>query len=128
MRRFTDARSADTPDEYWLVEHPRIFTLGQAGRTEHLLAPGDIPVVRSDRGGQVTYHGPGQLVVYLLLDLRRAGLNVRTLVCGIQSALVGLLGDYNVEGSLREGAPDDDEMRYPAAAAELLFGESGIAV
>ena len=126
MRRFTDARSADTPDEYWLVEHPRIFTLGQAGRTEHVLAPGDIPVVRSDRGGQVTYHGPGQLVVYLLLDLRRAGLNVRTLVCGIQSALVGLLGDYNVEGSLREGAPGVyvDETKVASLGLRVRKGRS----
>ena len=105
MRAYTHARAPDTPDAYWLVQHPPTFTLGQAARMEHVLAPGDIPVVPSDRGGQVTYHGPGQLVVYLLLDLRRAGLNVRTLVCGSEQALLGLLGDYNVMASRREGAP-----------------------
>ena len=105
MRRFTDARDADTLDEYWLLEHSAVFTQGQAGRSEHVLAPGDIPVVASDRGGQVTYHGPGQLVVYLLLDIRRLGLNVRSLVRGIESALVAVLRDYNVAGALRNGAP-----------------------
>lgn len=80
MRAFTDARAEDTADELWLLEHTPVFTLGQAGREEHLLDPGDIPVIKVDRGGQVTYHGPGQLVAYLLLDLRRAGLGVRRLV------------------------------------------------
>ena len=105
MRAFTDARTLVTPDEYWVLEHLPTFTLGQRGRIEHVLDAGDIPVVATDRGGQVTYHGPGQLVVYLLLDLRRAGLNVRTLVCGIEQALIELLADYNVIGSRQDGAP-----------------------
>ena len=77
MQSFTDGRDINTPDELWLVEHPPVFTQGQAGRAEHVLAPGDIPIVQTDRGGQVTYHGPGQLVGYLLLDLRRLGLSPR---------------------------------------------------
>ena len=105
MRAFTSARTADTEDAYWLVEHAPVFTLGQAARMEHVLARGDIPVVASDRGGQVTYHGPGQVVAYVLLDLRRAGLNVRTLVCGIEQALIDLLADYNVMAVRRDGAP-----------------------
>lgn len=105
MRAFTDARTAESADELWLTEHRPVFTLGQAGRREFLLAPGDIPVVRSDRGGQVTYHGPGQLVVYLLLDLRRLGLAVRGLVGGIERALIGVLGGYGVVGRTRPGAP-----------------------
>lgn len=105
MRRFTDGRDAGTPDELWLTEHQPVFTQGQAGKGEHLLAPGDIPVVRSDRGGQVTYHGPGQLVAYLLFDLPRLGLTVRGLVCGIQRAIVRVLAEYGVAGQLRANAP-----------------------
>lgn len=105
MRAFTDARTAESADELWLTEHRPVFTLGQAGRREFLLAPGDIPVVQSDRGGQITYHGPGQLVVYLLLDLRRLGLAVRELVGGIERALIGVLGGYGVVGRTRPGAP-----------------------
>ena len=91
MQRFTADRRAGTAAELWLVEHPPVFTLGQAGRERHLLDPGDIPVVRSDRGGQVTYHGPGQLVCYLLLDLQARGIGIRTLVSGIETALMALL-------------------------------------
>lgn len=105
MRAFTDARAPESADELWLTEHRPVFTLGQAGRREFLLAPGDIPVVQSDRGGQITYHGPGQLVVYLLLDLRRLGLVVRELVGGIERALIGVLGGYGVVGRTRPGAP-----------------------
>ena len=105
MQAFTDARDEATPDELWLVEHDPVFTLGQAGRPEHLLAPGDIPVVRVDRGGQVTYHGPGQLVAYPMLDLRRLKLGVRDYVCRIEQAVIDTLGEWNIEGRRREGAP-----------------------
>ena len=105
MKAFTEARTAETPDELWLVEHPPVFTLGQAGKEEHLLAPGNIPVVRSDRGGQVTYHGPGQLVAYLMFDIRRLGIHVRDLVSGIEAAVIDLLRDYGIEAQARRDAP-----------------------
>lgn len=105
MQRFTAERDETTRDEIWLVEHPPVFTLGQAGKPEHVLNPGDIPVVRTDRGGQVTYHGPGQLVAYLLLNLRRYGLGVRQLVTLIEQSLVDLLGDYNITAYARPEAP-----------------------
>jgi len=105
MRAFTDARTGNTEDELWLLEHDPVFTLGQAGKKEHLLDPRDIPVVQSDRGGQVTYHGPGQLVGYLLFDIRRLGVNVRELVTGIESSIVDLLADYGIEAQPRPGAP-----------------------
>ena len=105
MKSFTDSRTPDTVDEIWLLQHPSVFTLGQAGKEEHLLAPGDIPVVRSDRGGQVTYHGPGQLVAYLLLDARRRQLGVRNLVSGIENSLVKLLAAHGVTAAPVPGAP-----------------------
>nr|WP_246149954.1 lipoyl(octanoyl) transferase LipB [Arenimonas fontis] len=105
MQRFTDARGPDTPDELWLVEHEPVFTLGQAGKAEHVLAPGDIPVIPVDRGGQVTYHGPGQIVAYPMLDLRRLGLGVRELVCRIEQAVIEVLAAYGIRGERREGAP-----------------------
>jgi len=105
MRRFTDARGEDTPDELWLLEHDPVFTLGQAGKDEHVLAPGDIPVVRVERGGQVTYHGPGQIVGYPLIDLRRLGIGVRDLVCRLEQALIDTLGHWNIEAVRRPGAP-----------------------
>ena len=105
MQRFTDARDAGTPDELWLVEHEPVFTLGQAGKPEHVLAPGDIPVLQVDRGGQVTYHGPGQIVLYPLLDLRRLGLGVRDYVCRIEQAIIDTLDEWNIGGQRREGAP-----------------------
>lgn len=105
MQAFTDARGEDTPDELWLVEHDPVFTLGQAGRPEHVLAPGDIPVLKVDRGGQVTYHGPGQLVAYPLLDLRRLRIGVRDYVCRIEQAVIDTLADWNIDGRRREGAP-----------------------
>ena len=105
MQAFTDARDADTADELWLVEHDPVFTLGQAGKPEHVLMPGDIPVIHVDRGGQVTYHGPGQLVLYPLLDLRRLKLGVREYVCRIEQAIIDTLGDWNIEASRRQGAP-----------------------
>lgn len=105
MKAFTDTRAADTRDELWLLEHEPVFTLGQAGKPEHLLNPGDIPVVRTDRGGQVTYHGPGQIVGYLMLDLRRLGINVRQLVSGIENAIIDLLATYGIEAVARREAP-----------------------
>lgn len=105
MQAFTAARTPETPDELWLVEHLPVFTQGQAGKAEHVLAPGDIPVVQVDRGGQVTYHGPGQIVAYPLLDLQRRGIGVRDLVCRIEEAVIRVLRRYGVEGSRRSGAP-----------------------
>ncbi len=105
MREYTDHRDADSSDQLWLLEHPPVFTLGQAGKPEHLLAPGEIPVIKTDRGGQVTYHGPGQLVAYLLLDLRRAGLGVRGLVTLLEQAVIDLLRAEGIEASAREDAP-----------------------
>lgn len=105
MRAFTDERDSDTPDELWLLQHPPIFTLGQAGRPEHVLAAGDIPVLKVDRGGQVTYHGPGQLVAYLLLDLRRAGVGVKGLVNLLEQAVVELLDGYGISSNARPDAP-----------------------
>ena len=105
MQTFSAERGPDTDDELWLLQHPRIFTQGVAGRAEHVLAAGDIPVEQVDRGGQVTYHGPGQWLVYLLIDLRRRGLGVRALVNVIERALVATLALYAVRGATRPGAP-----------------------
>lgn len=105
MRRFSAERDTHTPDELWVVEHPSVFTLGQAGKEEHLLDPGDIPVLRVDRGGQVTYHGPGQIVIYLLLDLRRRHLGVRELVRRMEQAVIGLLAEAGVPAEARPDAP-----------------------
>jgi lipoyl(octanoyl) transferase len=105
MQRFTDARSEATPDELWVVEHEPVFTLGQAGRAEHVLAPGGIPVLKVDRGGQVTYHGPGQLVLYPLLDLKRLKLGVRDYVHAIEQAVIDTLDAWNIGAARRDGAP-----------------------
>lgn len=105
MRDLTDGRDADTPDQFWLVEHDPVFTQGQAGKPEHLLMPGDIPVVATDRGGQVTYHGPGQVVLYPLLDVRRARLGVRELVSALEQAVIALLADHGVVAHARPDAP-----------------------
>jgi lipoyl(octanoyl) transferase len=105
MQAFTDARDADTPDELWLVEHDPVFTLGQAGKPEHVLMPGDIPVIHVDRGGQVTYHGPGQIVLYPLLDLKRLKVGVREYVDRIEQAVIDTLAEWNIEGARRDGAP-----------------------
>ncbi len=105
MQRFTEARTPETPDEIWFTQHHAVFTQGQAGRAEHLLAPGDIPVVQSDRGGQVTYHGPGQIVAYLLFDLTRRSLGPRSLVRGIERALCSLLAKYGISAANRDDAP-----------------------
>lgn len=105
MQAFTNARGADTPDELWLLEHEPVFTLGQAGKWEHVLLPGEIPVLPVDRGGQVTYHGPGQVVAYPLLDLRRMKLGVRELVERIEQAVIDTLGEWNIPAQRRAGAP-----------------------
>ena len=105
MKHFTDGRDKHTADEVWLVQHPPVFTQGQAGKAEHLLLPGDIPVVKSDRGGQVTYHGPGQLVAYLMLDVRRLGFGVRELVTRMEQCLIDLLASYGVTAVARPDAP-----------------------
>ncbi|WP_022966387.1 lipoyl(octanoyl) transferase LipB [Denitrificimonas caeni] len=105
MQHFTQNRGADTADEIWLLEHPRVFTQGQAGKAEHVLAAGDIPVVQVDRGGQVTYHGPGQLVAYVLVDVRRAGQGVRDLVTSIENSLIDLLAQYDIAAQAKPDAP-----------------------
>jgi lipoyl(octanoyl) transferase len=105
MKQFTAQRSADTRDEIWLLQHPPVYTQGQAGKPEHLLNPNDIPVVQIDRGGQITYHGPGQIVMYLLLDLRRWRLNVRELVRLMEQSVIDLLAAYGVEAKGRVDAP-----------------------
>lgn len=105
MKAFTQNRTEDTPDELWLLEHPAVFTQGVAGKAAHLLAPGDIPVVKIDRGGQVTYHGPGQWVVYVLLDIRRGSLTVRGLVTAIERAVIALLARYDIQASADPKAP-----------------------
>jgi lipoyl(octanoyl) transferase len=105
MRRFTEQRTPQTSDEVWLLEHSPVFTLGQAAKREHLLAPGSIPVIRVDRGGQVTYHGPGQLVVYLLLELRPLGIGVRGLVTRLEQAVIALLQAYGIAAESRRDAP-----------------------
>lgn len=105
MRSFTDNRSPETPDEIWLIEHEPIYTLGQAAKLEHILNPGDIPIKKTDRGGQVTYHGPGQLVVYPLLNLRRLNLNVRALVTLLEQTIIEFLANYGIHAQARKDAP-----------------------
>lgn len=105
MSAFTDRRDADTTDEFWLVEHTPVFTLGQAGRREHVLDAGDIPVLQVDRGGQVTYHGPGQVVAYPLVDLRRRGIGIRRLVHDMERAVIEQLAGYGIPAERRDGAP-----------------------
>ncbi len=105
MQCYTDQRTADSQDQLWLLEHPPIFTLGRAAKTEHLLAPGDIPIIQVDRGGQVTYHGPGQLMAYLLLDLHRKKLGIKALVSHIEQAIISLLDSYSINANIKPGAP-----------------------
>ena len=105
MHDFTDSRDDHTPDEIWLVEHHPVFTQGQAGKAEHVLVPGDIPVIQSDRGGQVTYHGPGQQVMYVLLNLKRRKLGVRELVTLLEQTVVDTLADFGIEAHPRADAP-----------------------
>lgn len=105
MQAFNAARTPETADQLWLAEHPRVFTLGLAGRREHVLAPGDIPVVATDRGGQVTYHGSGQAIVYVMLDLRRLGIGVKELVRRLEQAVIDVLGARGIGGERRDGMP-----------------------
>lgn len=124
MRAFTQQRTPDTEDELWLVEHPPVFTLGQAGRREHLLAPTDIPVVATDRGGQITYHGPGQVVAYPLLDLRRLGIFVKELVFRIEQAAIQTLERFGVDARRMKGAPG---VYVPYAASRASGEFAGLA-
>lgn len=136
MQAFTDARTDDTPDELWVVEHDPVFTLGQAGKPEHVLAPGDIPVLKVDRGGQVTYHGPGQLVVYVLVDLARRRLGVRELVRRLEAAVVEWLGLSGIDAFGKPSAPgvyvsrDGVEAKIAALGLKVRNGRTfhGIAV
>lgn len=105
MQKFTDERGADTVDELWLVEHPPVFTQGLAGKAEHVLAAGDIPVIQVDRGGQVTYHGPGQIVAYPMINLRRHGIGVKSLVNGIEQAIIDTVALYDVKAKRKDNAP-----------------------
>ncbi len=105
MQRYTDARGEATGDEIWLVEHDPVFTLGQAGKPEHVLAAGDIPVIHVDRGGQVTYHGPGQIVAYPLFDLKRLKVGVREYVCRIEQSMIDTLAEWNIHAERKPGAP-----------------------
>jgi lipoyl(octanoyl) transferase len=125
MLHFTQNRTEDTPDEIWLLQHHRVFTQGQAGLPEHILFAGDIPVVQSDRGGQVTYHGPGQLVVYLMVDIKRKGWGPRELVSSIENAIVATLKEYNIDSAPKLDAPgvyvsyETDGMKSDAKIASL---------
>jgi len=105
MRTFTNQRNENTTDEIWLLEHPPVFTQGQNGKPEHILQPGNIPVIKIDRGGQVTYHGPGQLIVYLLVDIQRKKINVRQLVTILENAVIALLAHFNIAGVAKREAP-----------------------
>lgn len=105
MRDFTDERTEHSIDELWVCEHPPVYTLGQAGKKEHILNAADIPVVQSDRGGQVTYHGPGQIVVYTLFNLKRAGFGIRELIVRLENSVIALLAEYGVEALSRRDAP-----------------------
>lgn len=127
MQRFTLERDNNTADELWLLEHSPVYTLGQAGKEEHILNPGDIPIVHCDRGGQVTYHGPGQIVVYLLIDLQRKKMGPRALVTGIENALVNLLAELGLEANARPKAPGvyvDDERKVASLGLRIKNGRS----
>jgi lipoyl(octanoyl) transferase len=105
MREFTDTRGEDTPDELWLLEHPPVYTLGMNGDPKHLVQATDVPVIKTDRGGQITWHGPGQLIAYPLLDLKRRGLGIRSLVSALENAVIGLLKQYGIASAARRDAP-----------------------
>lgn len=124
MQRFTGQRDADTPDEVWMLSHPRVFTQGQAGKAEHVLTPGDIPVIQIDRGGQVTYHGPGQLIVYLLIDIRRAGKGIRELVSLLEQAVIDTLSCVKIDAALRPRAPGVyvDDAKIAALGLRIRHG------
>lgn len=126
MRHYTDNRDANSPDEIWLLEHPPVFTQGQAGKAEHLLNPGDIPVIQVDRGGQVTYHGPGQLVAYILVDIKRRGIGVRNLVTAIEKAIIKALQHYGISSEARQDAPGVyvDEQKICSLGLRIRHGRS----
>ena len=105
MQEFTNARDSETQDELWMVEHPPVFTQGQAGKIEHVLNPGNIPIIETDRGGQVTYHGPGQIVIYPLIDLKRHKIGIKALVSGIEEALIQTMKAYHITAKRKENAP-----------------------
>jgi lipoyl(octanoyl) transferase len=105
MKQFTTERSDKTPDEVWILQHPAVYTQGQAGKSEHILNPGNIPVVQTDRGGQITFHGPGQLIAYVLLDIQRRQLGIRTLVCQLETVLIQVLKTFGLSASTCTGAP-----------------------
>ena len=125
MRALTDTRDAQTPDQFWLVEHEPVFTQGQAGKPEHLLLPGDIPVVHTDRGGQVTYHGPGQVELYPLLDVRRGKIGVRDLVTALENAVIDVLSNYGVSARARPDAPG---VYVTTASGEAKIASLGLRV
>ena len=125
MQAFNAARTAETEDQLWLLEHPPVFTLGLAGRREHVHRPGEIPVVATDRGGQVTYHGPGQAVAYVLVDLRRLGIGVRELVRRIEQSVIDLLRGYGIEGLRRAGMPGVYVGEAKIAAVGLRIARGG---
>ena len=124
MRFFNQARGPATPDEIWILEHEPVFTLGLAGRHEHVLDPGDIPVVHSDRGGQVTYHGPGQVVAYVMLDLRRRSLGVKELVRRLEQSVIEVLRGYGIAGERRAGIPGVyvDDAKVAAVGLRIANG------
>ena len=124
MRAFTDTRTAEDADEIWVCEHPPVYTLGQAGRQEHILNTADIPVVQSDRGGQVTYHGPGQVVVYTLVNLRRSDLGVREMVVRLENSVIALLAEHGIEAAGRRDAPGVyvDEAKIAALGLRIRNG------
>lgn len=125
MRTFTTTRDESTPDEIWLLEHPPVYTLGQAGRLEHLLDDVDIPVIRTERGGQITYHGPGQLIAYLLIDVRRRGIKVRTFVELIEASVIETLATYNLNACIKKGAPG---VYVPVAATLQKIAALGLKI
>ncbi len=126
MQSFTDTRDADTPDEIWFTEHRPVFTLGVNANRSHLLAPGDIPVVQIDRGGQVTYHGPGQVLIYPLLDLRRAGIGVRQLVTALEQSAVALAKEFGIPAASRCDAPGvyADGVKFASVGLRIRRGAS----
>ena len=119
MRQFTRERGPGTQDEIWLLEHPPVFTLGLAGRIEHVIEAGEIPVVKVDRGGQVTYHGPGQAIAYVLLDLRRLGIGAKELVRRLEQAVIDMLASYGIAGERRSGMPGVYVREQKVAAVEI---------
>ncbi len=126
MKDFTDARTSDTEDELWIVEHPSVFTQGIAGKVEHELNINHIPIVKTDRGGQITYHGPGQLVIYCLVDLRRRGLGVKQMVNALEQSVIQLLKGYNIDAHLEQGAPGVyvDRAKIAALGLKVKHGKT----